>query len=168
MTKRTSARLLLLSLGVVAALGASSSISMILIQTGDEDRLWEKNVNGSSRRAVKDKTFGTSGLESMNLFLRLLSCFQDPRFGRAVSPRNIVPPRLLNHSYQTAARDFGLERLFGAVVSDSGPAAMSTASATPVDGLLFYDVIHGRQRGLLLRTRALHSLDQVTVHWAFR
>ncbi|KAE8952104.1 hypothetical protein PR001_g33439 [Phytophthora rubi] len=33
MTKRTSARLLLLSLGVVAALGASSSISMILIQT---------------------------------------------------------------------------------------------------------------------------------------
>ncbi|KAE8964465.1 hypothetical protein PR002_g28969 [Phytophthora rubi] len=37
MTKRTSARLLLLSLGVVAALGASSSISMVLIQTGDED-----------------------------------------------------------------------------------------------------------------------------------
>ncbi|KAE9260139.1 hypothetical protein PR003_g34496 [Phytophthora rubi] len=33
MTKRTSARLLLLSLGVVAALGASSSISMVLIQT---------------------------------------------------------------------------------------------------------------------------------------
>ncbi|KAE9276245.1 hypothetical protein PR003_g29114 [Phytophthora rubi] len=114
------------------------------VEVDGRRRLWEKKVHGSCRRAVKDETFGTPGLvtcnvfvqlsvsESMNLFLRLLSCFQDPRFGRAVSPRNIVPPRLLNHSYQTAARDFGLERLFGAVVSDSGPAAVSTASATPM------------------------------------